>query len=79
MPLTDIAIKAVKPTAKPMKLFDTGRIIPHCCPKRRQVVAFQIPLPGKAQDAVPGHLPHCVSQGRQGEARRVKAPACPRR
>lgn len=57
MPLTDIAIKAVKPTAKPMKLFDTGGLFLIVTPSGGKWWRFKYRHQGKAKTLSLGTYP----------------------
>ena len=59
MPLTDTAIRAIKPTTKAAKLFDGGGLYLEAAPQRGQVVASQVSLSRQGKTHIPWHLPYC--------------------
>src|SRR5205823_9708102 len=57
MPLTDIAIKAAKPTAKPVKLFDAGGLFLIVAPSGGRWWRFKYRFQGKAKTLSLGTYP----------------------
>ena len=56
MPLTDTAIRNAKPGEKPVKLFDGGGLYSWKSPRRREVVATEVPVRRQGKAAVPWRL-----------------------